>query len=95
MSSWSTLLRQNNFSKLKLDFNPFSAASISQNKKTNTKKNARNEKKLLEIREVGKKNLWKALTPSFNSSGVIRLLSDGGWGGGALGLKSFPGFEEG
>ena len=26
------------------------------------KKNARNEKKLLEIREVGKKNLWKALS---------------------------------
>ena len=59
------------------------------NKKTNTKKG----KKLLEIREVGKKTCGKPYPPSLNSSGVIQLFSDGGWGGGAL--KSFPGFEEG
>ena len=81
MSSWSKLLRQNNFSKLKLDFNPFSAASISQNKKTNTKKNARNEKKLLEIREVGKKTCGKPYPPSLNSSGVIQRFSGRGGGG--------------
>ena len=31
-------------------------------KKQIQKKNVRNEKKLLEIREVGKKKLWKALS---------------------------------
>ena len=31
-------------------------------KKQIQKKNAGNEKNLLEIREVGKKNLWKALS---------------------------------
>ena len=96
MSSWSKLLRQNNFSKLKLDFNPFAAALISQNKKTNTKKNARNEKKLLEIREVGKKKLVESSKPL--ASTVLELFNfsaTGGGGRGALGLKSFPGFEEG
>ena len=58
------------------------------NKKTNTKKG----KKLLEIREVGKKTCGKPYPPSLNSSGVIQLFSDGGWGGGerskaSLGLK--------
>ena len=72
------------------------AAPIFQNKKTNTKKkNARNEKKLLEIREVGKKTCGKPYPPSLNSSGVIQRFSGrGGWaegiGGGSkasLGLK--------
>ena len=74
------------------------AAPIFQNKKTNTKKNARNEKNLLEIREVGKKTCGKPYTPRLNSSGVIQLFSGrgggGGWAGGigggskaSLGLK--------
>ena len=76
------------------------AAPIFQNKKTNTKKNARNEKNLLEIREVGKKTCGKPYTPRLNSSGIIQLFSGRRGGGGvgwwdSRGLKSFPGFEEG
>ena len=65
-------------------------------KKQIHKKNARNEKKLLEIREVGKKTCGKPYPPSLNSSGVIQRFSGrgGGWaegiGGGSkasLGLK--------
>ena len=77
------------------------AAPISQIKKTNTKKkkkNARNEKYLLEIREVGKKTCGNPYPPSLNSSGVISTFQREGGGRGwrdRRGLKSFPGFEEG
>ena len=68
-------------------------------KKQIQKKNAQNEKKLLEIREVGKKTCGKPYPPSLNSSGVIQLFSGMGGGGGRWrdrrGLKSFPGFEDG
>ena len=61
------------------------------------KKNARNEKQLLEIREVGKKTCGKPYPPSLNSSGVISTFQREGGGGwrDRRGLKSFPGFEEG
>ena len=36
---------------------------ISKQKKNKYKKKCSKQKQLLEIREVGKKNLWKALTP--------------------------------
>ena len=67
-------------------------------KKQIQKKNARNEKNLLEIREVGKKTCGKPYPPRLNSSGVIQLFSGRGGGVGwrdRRGLKSFPGFEEG
>ena len=54
-------------------------------KKQIQKKNARNEKNLLEIREVGKKTCGKPYTPRLNSSGVIQLFSGRrGWGVGGL-----------
>ena len=97
MSSWSKLLRQNNFSKLKLDFNPFSAASISQNKKTNTKKKCSKRKKVVRnTRSWQKKKLVESSKPL--ASTVLELFNfpaTGGGGGGVLGFKSFPGFEEG
>ena len=55
-------------------------------KKQIQKKNARNEKKLLEIREVGKKTCGKPYPPSLNSSGVIQLFSKSGGVGGAGGI---------
>ena len=61
------------------------AAPIFQNKITNTKKNFRNEKNLLEIREVGKKTCGKPYPPRLNSSGVIQLFSGRGRGGGLEG----------
>ena len=68
------------------------AAPISQNKK---KTNARNEKKLLEIREVGKKKLVES--PIHLARAVLGLFNfsaGGGGEGGRRGLKSLPGFEE-
>ena len=55
-------------------------SDISKQKKQIQKKNARNEKKLLEIREVGKKTCGKPYPPSLNSSGVIQRFSGRGGG---------------
>ena len=49
-------------------------------KKQIQKKNAPNEKNLLEIREVGKKTCGKPYPPRLNSSGVIQLFSGRGGG---------------
>ena len=95
MSSWSKLLRQNNFSKLKLDFNPFSAASISQNKKTNTKKKCSKRKKVARNTRSWQKKLVESSKPLASTVLELFNFSATGGGGGALGLKSFPGFEEG
>ena len=65
-------------------------------KKQIQKKNARNEKKLLEIREVGKKKLVESSNPlALTVLELFNFSATGGGGGGALELKSFPGFEEG
>ena len=62
MSSWSKLLRQNNFSKFKARLQSlFCRFDISKQKNKYKKKNARNEKKLLGIREVGKKKTCEKL----------------------------------
>ena len=51
------------------------------------KANARNEKKLLEIREVGQKICGKPYPPGLNNSGVIQLFRGGGSSKASLGLK--------
>ena len=60
---------------------------MSKQKNKYKKKNAQNEKNLLEIREVGKKTCRKPYPPSLNSSGVISTFQrEWGGGGGAGGI---------
>ena len=57
------------------------------------KANARNEKKLLEIREVGQKICGKPYPPGLNSCGIIQLFRRGGGGGVGGGSKASLGLK--
>ena len=67
------------------------AAPISQNKKQIQKSKCSKRKKVTRNTKSWQKNLWKALSSSLNSSGVIQLFTgEGGGGEGKAGAQKLP-----